>query len=98
MMALVISPGLGYIERLEDAADRLAGLGPQEVAEVPGDCNARKLPSRSRCLGARRAARTGGPATRAEEPGRPLRPAGLLPHPDGVVLHPQSFPGSPAGG
>lgn len=35
-MALVISPGVGYSERLEDAADRLAGPGPRRAVEVVG--------------------------------------------------------------
>jgi hypothetical protein len=35
-MALVISPGMGYGDGLEDAADRSASLGPDQQVEVVG--------------------------------------------------------------
>jgi hypothetical protein len=35
-MTLVIAPGVGDGERLEDAADRLAGLGAEQEVEMVG--------------------------------------------------------------
>ena len=37
MMVLMVAPGMGYREGLDDAPDRLPGLGPEGHAHVTGN-------------------------------------------------------------